>query len=145
MESIQTFSELVKRCRGIICIHGKSAAGKTTLAKELGTAIGYPIFHTDSYMRHGFSQSLYVLMADLEERNERNCIIEGIQVPRLLRRGFKCDLIIEVVCSEESRERRYHERGHQAKLHNLGNFDVLLGRIWRECVVTCPVLRYSTG
>ncbi len=146
MESIQIFSELVSRaaaCR-VICIHGKSGSGKSTTAIQLAKALGYPLFHTDAYQHYGWDQSLYQLLNDLNERTRTECIVEGVQVPRLIRKGFRVDLIVETVCSDDTRVKRYEQRGHGKKVGNLGKFDLTLARIWAECIVTCPQLRYST-
>lgn len=146
MESIQTFTELLNRCKQyeVICIHGKSATGKTTIAAKLRWALGIPVYHTDDYQKLGFEQALYGLMHALEEREKRACIIEGIQVPRLIRKGFKPDFIVEIVCDEALRVRRYHQRGDGNKVKNLAKFDAVLGKIWRECNIVCPQVRYST-
>lgn len=146
MESIQTFSELLRRCEGypVICIHGKSAAGKTTVASRLGRHLGLKVYHTDDYKQHGWEQSLYVMMAELSEREKVSCVIEGVQVPRLLRKGFRTDLVIEVVCDDELRIRRYYQRGDGVKVGNLASFDATLAKIWGEVRLTCPVIRYNT-
>lgn len=146
MEYIHIFTELLHKCTSsqVICIHGKSATGKTTVAQQLCRSLQYPVFHTDDYKHLGWEQSLYGLMNDLGERGSVPCIIEGIQIPRLIRKGFKADLIIETVCDPELRIRRYHQRGEGVKVPNLAQFDSILGKIWRECKVLCPQVQYNT-
>lgn len=120
----------------VICIHGKSACGKTTLAKLLAAKYPqYSIFHTDDYIKHGFKNALYVMMADMSEDPNPFKIIEGVQVPRLLRKWQEkgmagADLILHVFCEEQTRVQRYYERGDHSKLAQLKGWDAMLQSIW---------------
>lgn len=63
------------------------ATGKTTLALKLKEI--YPdhtLIHTDAYMEHGYKESLYMLIQDLESYAFENIIVEGIMGGRLMRK-----------------------------------------------------------
>ena len=86
-----------------ILILGNPASGKTTLAKRLAHKHAIPIIHTDSYIGYGHRDNLYVLLKDLEKRQNEKLIIEGVLAYRLLRKGiegtgynWQPDLVLEV-------------------------------------------------
>jgi len=63
------------------------ATGKTTLGLKLKQL--YPdhtLIHTDAYMEHGYKESLYMLIQDLESYAFENIIVEGIMGARLMRK-----------------------------------------------------------
>jgi len=81
-------------------IIGHPDTGKTYLTDEL--AAQYPdhkVYHTDDYQKHGWDQSLYVMMRDIETDGAKKIIVEGVQGYRLLRKWAQegkpgADLII---------------------------------------------------
>jgi len=63
------------------------ATGKTTLSEKLKAI--YPdhtLLHTDDYMEHGYKESVYKLIEDLESYKFHNVIVEGIMGARLMRK-----------------------------------------------------------
>ena len=63
------------------------ATGKTTLAWKLKDL--YPdhtIIHTDDYIEHGYKESLYKMLEDLESYWFKNVIVEGVMGSRLARK-----------------------------------------------------------
>lgn len=63
------------------------ATGKTTLSNKLKEL--YPdhtLLHTDDYMEHGYKESVYKLIEDLESYWFQNVIVEGIMGARLMRK-----------------------------------------------------------
>lgn len=150
-----TNEELITRLQGVktICINGKTAAGKTTLTNLLKKSFpNHSYYHNDDYKPYGFEGSLYAMMEDIESDPNDYKIIEGIQVPRLLRKGaqtgkFTADLIIELSCSEENRVKRYILRGDKDKIPNLKAFDQNLAKIWFDFVGygnVPPIIRINT-
>lgn len=70
-----------------LIIAGHPATGKTTLGLKLKQI--YPdhtLIHTDAYMEHGYKESLYMLLQDLESYAFENIIVEGIMGARLMRK-----------------------------------------------------------
>lgn len=129
-----------------IVVLGFAASGKSYLCSML-FGVGadlcsrYKVFHTDDYMQYGFEQSLYKVMLDVRTHVElhpnTNCVIEGIQGYRLLRKwaelGIKGpDLIITCVAPVAERMVRYEKRG---KAWPVG-FDKTLSKIWMDyCIM----------
>jgi dephospho-CoA kinase len=107
---------MINENENTIVIVGAPASGKTTLANKLMEE--YPdssVYHTDDYIKHGFEDSLYVLMKDLAVDPNKKQIIEGVQAARLLRKGaelnnFHADLVITIDAPEMERMRRYSAR-----------------------------------
>lgn len=66
-----------------IAITGGPGTGKTTLGKELAIQHGLPYFSTDDVMDLGWSGGS---LAASQWFNEPNFVIEGVAVPRALRK-----------------------------------------------------------
>lgn len=121
----------------IVVIVGLPATGKTTLAKKLQEAHDkYSLYHTDDYIEHGFKESLYVMMRDIEADKNRYKIIEGVQAYRLLRKGlelktFFADCVIICSADYQTRLRRYKERGEDK---DFTTFDKTLNKIWSDYI-----------
>ncbi len=102
-----------------ILIIGHPASGKTSLALLLKQE-NHTVFHSDDYQKHGFKESLYELMKDLE-RTEGGVIVEGILGYRLLRKGLETgkyfpDVVIEIVVDAQTIEERYRKERDPSKL-----------------------------
>jgi|GEM_PF-3242390 len=119
-----------------VVVIGLPASGKTHLTNEISaqySSRGYNIIHTDDFMKHGFDNSLYVMMSHLKNDTSERKIIEGVQGYRLLRKGleqktFIPDVVIVVVASKSDRTERYKNRN---KSLNAG-FDKSLETIWND-------------
>jgi hypothetical protein len=72
-----------------IAIAGAPRCGKTTLANLLRR----PIVHGDDFMQHGWSESSQIL-ADIVNSGGPVLVVEGVQVPRALRKGMRVDCVI---------------------------------------------------
>ncbi len=89
-----------------VLIIGWPAAGKTYLSKLLARDNpNHKLFHTDDYIKHGYKEALYVLMADIAT-TKKPTIVEGVQGYRLLRKGIELDsyypeIVIELEISRE--------------------------------------------
>lgn len=98
-------------------IVGKSASGKSTLARKLKAENpDASLYLTDDYIPYGFKDSMYALMQDLIKDPNTNKIVEGVMVPRLLRKGLetgllRADKIIVTWANESKRQARHNERG----------------------------------
>lgn len=85
-----------------VVIIGNSQSGKTHLAKHLHNRFpGHDIFHSDDYMDLDFKIVPDFILSAVN-RSNRNVIIEGQQIPRMLKKlkgqdiGFKPDLVIRL-------------------------------------------------
>lgn len=98
-----------------VCILGNPACGKTFLANSLYDK-KHTMIHTDTYMGYDFKTQLYMLLDDITDKYEgQRLIIEGVLVPRLLRKGselgtFYPDLIIECSMPLYVQETIYREQ-----------------------------------
>ena len=105
----------------VVVIIGPAASGKSWLADQLHlTWKHHKVFHSDDYMSHGFEQSLYVMMDDIQ-KHSAPCIVEGVLGYRLLRKGveldnFYPDVVIEMMITDERMEKTYNEDRDPAKL-----------------------------
>jgi hypothetical protein len=123
-----------------IMVVGLPATGKSFLTDVIesrfkGSKRPAKIYHTDDYIKHGFEESLYVMMGDLKKDISPIKLIEGIQGYRLLRKGlelesFYPDLVIVTVADRATRQKRYLER---KKTLNRG-FDASLEKIWGDYI-----------
>lgn len=105
---------MIEPNENLVVIVGPPAAGKTELANALAEKFpDYKVYHTDDYMMHGYADSLYRLMDDIQADPNPKIIVEGIQTARLLRKGAQrgdlfADLVIEV--DSPQKEIRYTGR-----------------------------------
>lgn len=105
-----------------LLIIGPPASGKTTLAHKLSEL--WPEHRLvggfagmDGYMHYGYKEGLYAILVDAWTYHEQGLpmILEGIQGPRLLRKGveghkgfhFYPDIVIELVVTEEQIRKVY--------------------------------------
>ncbi len=149
----QLINAIITGRHKIICINGKTASGKTTLCNLLKEHMPcYSFFHNDDYKENGFEEGLYDLMQAIDKDINPHKVIEGVQVPRLLRKWKQlgkpdCDLIIETNCSYENRVTRYEARGDFHKVQNLPSFDKTLARMFWDYAAngkTAPIWHLNT-
>ncbi len=76
-----------------LAIVGLPDVGKTTLANKLGPALGLPVLCTDVFMTLPWADQADAAMELVRPR----CIIEGITVARMFRRGFNPDCVLYVL------------------------------------------------
>jgi deoxyadenosine/deoxycytidine kinase len=132
---------------GLTMIWGFSCTGKTTLAEKLSKENNAILFKTDSYIDKGFKESIYFLMEDLKQWRSRKIIIEGVQVPRLLRAGLLPNIIIHCVTDDNTRLIRYKDRGKSVEdFDKRYYFDKAQETIWNEYIKnsTVKVMEYRT-
>lgn len=135
---ILSYCPKIERSEKIIVVVGLPATGKTILADTIVRTYQtrpLKVFRTDDYIKHGFEESLYVLMADLNRDISPMKLIEGVQGYRLLRKGLETnsffpDLVIVCCATRDIRATRYKERG---KTINKG-FDTMLEKVWQDYI-----------
>lgn len=89
----------------IIAIAGRPGIGKTTLAEKISKSFGHKVISTDKFIeRSSFKESPEIIMSAVDKETE-NLVVEGVQVARMLKKGFKPDLVIEIECSKECEKR----------------------------------------
>jgi hypothetical protein len=71
-----------------VVIIGQPASGKSYLSELLKGEMQI-LFHTDDYIKHGYEQSIYVLLEDLKKNNDKPRLVEGVGGYRLLRKGLQ--------------------------------------------------------
>lgn len=84
-----------------LAILGLPGSGKTTLALALGAVLELPVLHTDEFQSEPWEKAPDLVMARLQPV----CIVEGITVARLFRRGFKPDCVIRILGGAENKRR----------------------------------------
>lgn len=72
-----------------IAIAGGPLTGKTTIAVGVSDR---PVYHTDEYMDLPWSEQPLQWLTRLE--NEPCYVLEGVQVPRTLRKGLQVDAVV---------------------------------------------------
>ena len=91
-----TWPELLTLARKArrLAIAGGPRVGKTTLASLI--ADGRHVIHTDDFISLGWSEASAhaAKLVNHYERSPLNVTIEGVAVPRALRKGMKVDLVI---------------------------------------------------
>lgn len=76
-----------------VAIAGRPGVGKTTLANEIAAKTGYMVLGTDSWIGQiPFSDVPFAAMDEVEGKD--NYIVEGVQVVRMLRKGYKPDVLL---------------------------------------------------
>ena len=89
-----------------VLIIGWPASGKSYVATRLAKDNpNHKLIRTDDYIKYGFVQALYVLLADIQ-KCKHPTIVEGIQGARLLRKGVETntyypDIVIELEITPE--------------------------------------------
>lgn len=73
-----------------IAIAGGPRTGKTTLSQRVTDR---PVFHGDDHIALGWSESSLAMARDVESR-PGPLVVEGVQVPRALRKGMTVDVVI---------------------------------------------------
>jgi len=97
-----------------ILVIGCPGSGKTTIAKTLN-AYNHEVIHTDDYIKYGYENALYKLLADVTSKT-KNTIIEGVLGYRLLRKGVELnsyypDVVLEIETTEAQFNKVYEVRG----------------------------------
>lgn len=111
-----------------VVIIGEPAAGKTYLSNLLiKDNPGHHLIHTDDYIKHGYVQALYKLLADIR-LIVKPLIIEGVLGYRLLRKGaqtgcFYPDIVIEVDTPQTTRLKEYKQNRPDKDIHYLKSLE----------------------
>jgi hypothetical protein len=123
LNSLMT-DELINLCndKKHIIVYGHTKSGKVIIAKKLSEILKRQLIISDDYMHLGFENSMYHIRDMIKEIKEP-LIIEGVQTPRILRKGiensdFFCDLIIHLTINENSITMAYHKDKESEKLKN---------------------------
>lgn len=108
-----------------VLIIGPPASGKTYLSGIFSHA-GHDVIHTDDYMEFSFQEAMYRCMDDICDATQPT-LVEGVQGPRLLRKGVEMDcyypdIVFEMVTSQERIEKTYREQRDPAKLKGQKGF-----------------------
>lgn len=137
--------ELINQCldKHRIIIYGHAKSGKIIIARLLTERLNRKLIITDDYMEYGFKESMYIIKEEIENIKEP-LIIEGVQTPRLLRKGleyndFYCDMIIHLECNEESIEQAYINDNEEYKLNKVYSFNQILDNIFQEWYLNMPI------
>lgn len=75
-----------------VAITGAPSTGKTTLSLKLDDG-KRKIFHNDDYKHLDWSEASEHIAKEVNAHKGR-CIVEGVTVPRSLRKGMKVDLVL---------------------------------------------------
>ncbi len=116
-----------------IAITGAPQCGKTTLAK---TITDRPVLHSDDFKHLAWSDASQV-MADKANAIEGPLIVEGVAVPRALRKGMKIDAVILLTQPKLAPEKRDPVRWKHQVAMGKGVMKVL--REWRANNPRIPV------
>lgn len=137
--------ELINQCldKNRIIIYGHAKSGKIIIARLLAERLNRKLIVTDDYMDYGFKESMYIIKEEIENIKEP-LIIEGVQTPRLLRKGleyndFYCDMIIHLECNKQSIEQAYINDNQEHKLNKIYSFNQMLDNIFEEWYQNMPI------
>lgn len=142
----QITEELIYECAlsPFICVAGAPKSGKVKVAKLIHERLPhYTLIKTDDYQHYGFKQAMYKILDDVTGMvyNDMPFIVEGTQVPRLLRKGLETqtfipDLIIKTDCNEDTLRKCYIEDGEPDKIDGALVFarqmDTMMGNYLNE-------------
>jgi len=120
-----------------ILIIGIPGSGKSWVSDKLKGISGHRIFHTDSYMVHGFSMGMYACLDELRYLRGCNSLVEGVYGYRLLRKGVEdnCyypDVVIEMIISSDKQSFIYNSERDVSKLKYLKGFAATNDKIIRD-------------
>lgn len=92
-----------------ILIIGPPGSGKTLFSKHLQKKYpNHKLIHTDDYNEYGYKDSIHRCLEDLK-KDKVEKIVEGVGGYRLLRKGYTPDIVLEIICSNETIRRVYKE------------------------------------
>ncbi len=84
------FAEVLKRYDRIAIVGGPRS-GKSVLSRQSNR----PTIHTDDYRHRSWEAVPHAVIADILELDDpERFIVEGVQVPRTLRKGLKVDVVV---------------------------------------------------
>lgn len=82
----------------VVAITGGPNTGKTTFANRAHRANpNLLLIGGDSYMHHGWSESSQMLMQAVNAESIGKVLVEGVQVPRAIRKGMRVDCLIVLI------------------------------------------------
>lgn len=95
-----TWKEVLKH--DYIAVTGGPLTGKTTLASSIPT--DHSLIHTDEFMELPWSDQPHACIEAVA--NKPRFIIEGVQVPRALRKGLDVDVVVWLSTPKRARNKR---------------------------------------
>ena len=151
--SISIPEDLIPCCRkaGVIVIFGYAKTGKIKIARRLSELLdNRRVIVSDDYRNLGFEPALYAMIKDANELVSQGIplIIEGVQTARMLRKGFKADLVIRTVCNWRTIRRCYIIDGEVNKLPKIPGFNKGLEKVFREYLrinKETPIYEFNTS
>ena len=110
-----------------VAIIGPAGSGKTFLSKLIGNGTHYKI-HTDDYINLGFDAAMYAAL-EVASNVIGNSLVEGIQVYRMLRKGFVLGnwmpkVVIEIERPRFKIEQTYRSERNPEKIKYLKKFQL---------------------
>jgi len=110
-----------------LAISGRPKSGKTTLSERVSDR---PVIHGDDYIKLGWSECSQKIV-DVAAQIRGPLLIEGVQVPRALRKGLQVDAVIWL----DKRLGEYN-RHHETMLEGM----LTVFTEWRHANPKIPVL-----
>jgi hypothetical protein len=115
-----------------IAIVGLPCSGKTFLSEALELELPhYEVLHTDALIELGAEASLSRLQ-HLVRDPDKYQIVEGVLVYRLLRKGWRPNVILRCECDSATRADRYRQRGNLQGTDHLKQMNKSLIKIWND-------------